>query len=235
MGKDNKCFFDKVTSYIYTCDNCVMPRMKKKEYEKTFIKGRSKKDIRETYEKVWSAKNFEIENYWKRANYFWVFQVTTFAGYFTFLASEQYPKHTEILYFVTCIGIIASFAWHFTNKGSKVWQRNWEIHTDMLENYVTGPLYKTVTAQKTYSVSKINEIVSRFFITIWFLIGIKYWNDNVFIPKTIEEAKVASICWMEITSTLITIYFFMAMKFGYGRGRFSERKISFYKRKMKIK
>jgi hypothetical protein len=38
---------------------------------------------------------------------------------------------------------------------------------------------------KTYSVSKINEIVSRFFIAIWVVLGVKYWNDNDLFIKLI--------------------------------------------------
>ena len=32
---------------------------------------------------------FEIENYWKRANYFWFFQVSVFAGYILVITKEN--------------------------------------------------------------------------------------------------------------------------------------------------
>ena len=128
---------------------------------------------------AWSAKNFEIDNYWRRATYFWAFQVASFAGYFAVFSSSFYEENTEVLYCVVCIGFVTAFAGALSNNGSKSWQRNWENHVDMLEDKVTGPLYKTVSVQDTYSVSKINEIVSRFITTIWFILAIKYFSESV--------------------------------------------------------
>lgn len=218
----------KLFDYAFKDNEASMEQMSEEEYLNIFIKGRSKTDIETTYDKAWEAKNFEIEHYWKRANYFWAFQVASFAGYFSVLNSKNYINNPEILFFVICIGIITSFAWTFTNKGSKTWQRHWEIHVDMLENNITGPLYKIVTSPKTYSVSKINEIVSNFIISIWTIMFIKYCMDNL----TIDFSKSFAI--LEILSTIATLYFLFAMHFGYGRGRFGERKVKFFKRKFSI-
>lgn len=152
-----------------------MKKISKQEYYDTFIKGRKKEDIEASYKKAWEAKNFEIDNYWKRANYFWLFQVAAFTGYFTVLKTV---KEVEISYIVICVGVVTSWAWYFINKGSKVWQRNWENHVDMLEDYITGPLYKRVSADKTFSVSKINELVSQFIAWIWVFIAVYYWIVN---------------------------------------------------------
>ena len=99
----------------------------------------------------------------------------------------------------------------------------------MLENEITGPLYKIVTAPKTYSVSKINEIVSRFINTIWIILAIKYFIDNLTLKYT-TFSNVDFLVWL---STLSVLYFVLAMTLGYGRGRFGERKVKFYKRKFK--
>lgn len=218
-------FIKKIFHYVFTDNETEMEQMSDEEYLNIFIKGRSKADIETTYVKAWDAKNFEIEHYWKRANYFWAFQVASFAGYFSVLNSKNYINNPEILFFVISIGIITSFAWAFTNKGSKMWQRHWEIHVDMLENYITGPLYKIVTSNKTYSVSKINEIVSNFVISIWLIMLIKYYKDIL----TISFSK--PFATLEILSLIVTLYFVFAMHFGYGRGRFGERKVKFFKRK----
>lgn len=217
-----------IWNFAFMDNEREMEVMSEKEYLEIFIKGRSKEDIETTYKKAWEAKNFEIEHYWKRANYFWAFQVASFAGYFSVLNARNYSSNPEILYFVICIGIITSFAWTFTNKGSKTWQRHWEIHVDMLENNITGPLYKIVTSPKTYSVSKINEIVSNFIISIWIIMLIKYFADNI----TIQCSQ--PLAYLEILSTIVTLYFICAMICGYGRGRFGERKVKFYKRKFNI-
>ncbi|HEU4790166.1 MAG TPA: hypothetical protein VFS71_10800 [Flavobacterium sp.] len=224
-----KKIFKSFFAFAYTKEESIMEQMTEDEYIEIFIKGRKKEDIENTYKKAWEAKNFEIEHYWKRANYFWAFQVASFAGYFTFISSKGYENNKPVLYFIVCIGLITCLAWTFINSGSKTWQRHWEIHVDMLENEITGPLYKIVTSPKTYSVSKINEIVSRFIVTIWFILGIKYFQDNLTFKFTTWE----NINIQVLFSSLSVLYFISAMTLGYGRGRFGERKVKFYKRKFK--
>ena len=150
-------------SYIISTKESGLTELSEKEYRERLI------DIcpikaEKAFEKAWATRNFEIEMYWKRATYFWAFIASTFVGYFALVSSESYEKqsafnHVEV-YFLICIGFVLSLAWHFTNIGSKTWQRHWEVHVDLLEDAFTGPLYKTVYPNQTYSVSKINEIVS---------------------------------------------------------------------------
>jgi uncharacterized protein YhhL (DUF1145 family) len=126
-------------------------------------------------------RKFEISLYWQRGTYFWTLIAVTFAGYFAVLAAEHMDDKAFNAYVIGCVGLIFSLAWFLTNRGSKYWQENWENHVDMLEDYVTGPLYKTVLHRpKTkslmaraiegpapYSVSQINQWVSFFTITVW--------------------------------------------------------------------
>ena len=213
--------------FFYLEDEGPMDPVSEEDYFNIFIKGRSKEDIKATYTKAWEAKNFEIEHYWKRANYFWAFQVAAFAGYFSVLSSKAYSDNSQVLYFLVCIGFLTALAWALINKGSKTWQRHWERHVDMLENEITGPLYKIITQQKTYSVSKINEIVSRFFIVIWAILAIKYFIEHV----SLEYSTYKNIDYQVWLSSLMVIYFTGAMLNGYGRGRFGSRHVKFYKRK----
>jgi hypothetical protein len=215
-------------AFFYTDKDANVEEISKEKYKEIFIKDKSDDKIKETYDKAWEAKNFEIENYWKRANYFWAFQVASFAGYFAVLSSEAYVKNPQILYSVICIGFISSLAWVFINIGSKTWQRHWENHVDMLEDKVTGPLYKIITEKKTYSVSKINEIISRFFATIWVILGIEYFIEHV----SFKWNGIENIDIVVVLSTLAVIYFSGAMYWGYGRGRFGKRNVVFYKRKV---
>jgi hypothetical protein len=127
-------------------------------------------------------RKFEIDLYWKRATYFWLLNGAAFAGYFA-VANSSTPRH-DMLVTIACVGLVLSFAWYFVNRGSRQWQDNWEYHVYMLEDCVTGPLYKTVlrapppnsvvkhavTGAGKFSVSKINIIVSAFVIGIWVLL-----------------------------------------------------------------
>jgi hypothetical protein len=182
------------------------------------------------FEQAWVTRNFEIELYWKRANYFWAFIASTLVGYFALINSENYRKpdsldHVEV-YFVICIGLVLAVAWWFINIGSKAWQRHWEIHIDLLEDEFTGPLYKTVYPTITYSVSKINEIVSFSFIVIWCLLGAKYFIDN----NLINVSSYDRINWLVVLATIGAILAVVSMRFGHGRGRFSQRDVLMYRR-----
>ncbi len=126
-------------------------------------------------------RKFEIGLYWQRATYFWTLIAATFAGYFAVLSAEHMKDKDFNAYVLSCVGVIFSLAWFLTNRGSKYWQENWENHVDMLEDGITGPLYKTVLHRpkaKTFlsrfvegpapfSVSQINQWVSLFTIAVW--------------------------------------------------------------------
>lgn len=205
-------------------------KLSKKQYQKRFIKGRTKEQIEKTYQKAWEAKNFEIENYWKRANYFWAFQVASFAGYFGVIGSDAYEASPQILYALICIGFVTAQAWLLTNKGSKTWQRHWEQHVDMLEDQITGPLYKVITSPKTFSVSKINELVSQFFRLIWIFLSFKYLFENI----TFVNNATTKVDWLVIACSGSVAYFTWQMYWGHGRGRFGRRQVTFYERKFDV-
>ena len=216
--------------YIYSNKQSGLTALSEEEYKSQLVDVCPIKAER-AFEKAWATRNFEIEMYWKRATYFWAFIASTFVGYFALVSSANYVKpdpfnHVEV-YFLICIGFILSLAWHFTNIGSKSWQRHWEVHVDLLEDAFTGPLYKTVYPQQTFSVSKINEIVSIVFVLIWFLLGVKYLLEQDLIRSYGESF---TLNWFVIASTLISILVTLSMLFGHGRGRFGSRPIKMYRR-----
>jgi len=223
-----KKFLIRFSNIFYSNSENDLEKISLDDYKKLFIENRSDKDIQETYNKAWESKNFEIANYWKRANYFWAFQVASFAGYFAVLNSDSYSDNPEVLYCVICIGFITSLAWVLINKGSKTWQRNWETHVNLLEDSITGPLYKVVNSEKTFSVSKINEIVSFFIMLIWFFLGLKFFIEKI----TIVSSKSEGINYLVIICTILVVVISIIMIFGYGRGSFEKRKLSIYKRKL---
>lgn len=222
--------FVSILKYIYSNKSSGLIPLTKEDYERELINGCPKKAER-AFEKAWATRNFEIEMYWKRATYFWAFIASTFVGYFALISSENYAKpddfnHVEV-YFLICIGFVLSLGWHFTNIGSKSWQRHWEVHVDLLEDAFTGPLYKTVYPQQTFSVSKINEIVSLVFVFIWFLLGIKYLIEQNLIRSFGESF---SFNWFVIASSIMSLFVVISMVSGHGRGRFGSRPIIMYRR-----
>jgi hypothetical protein len=155
-----------------------------KRYRKKF--GLDKKDRNHrkaalALEHALDIRKFEIELYWKRATYFWALITVAFAGFFSVLASENIEEKAFYAFVIGVIGFVFTWAWFLANKGSKFWQENWENHVDMLEDNITGPLYKTVlhrpngepkfydyiTRPAKISVSRVNQWVSLFTLLIW--------------------------------------------------------------------
>jgi hypothetical protein len=120
------------------------------------------------------TRRFEIELYWKRATYFWAILAVAFAGYFT----AQNANNAFGTVLIGNIGLILGVAWYLVNRGGSSWQQNWELHVDLLEDGITGPLYKTLINRKRYlfwdltgpypfSPTRVNAIVSMFIACIW--------------------------------------------------------------------
>ncbi len=172
-------------------------QINEKKYKSDFgIEPENKEILKEALERALDIRKFEIELYWKRAAYFWTLIAAAFAGYFVILSAQHLTDNNFLAFIVACIGFLFTFAWFQVNRGSKQWQENWENHVDMLEDKITGPLYKTtlgrpsgddfferhVTGPGNISVSKTNQIVNLFTLCIWLalayfaldVVGFKY-------------------------------------------------------------
>lgn len=159
-------------------------------------KSRREKALDQAYEQ----RKFEIELYWKRATYFWTFIGAAFVGYAAFLNGSS--PHLMGALAMSQVGLIFTVAWYLVNRGSKFWQENWENHVHLLEDEVTGPIYKMCaerdpedpdskkwdgrwTSPQPRSVSKINTIVSMYVIGIWIALG-----TAVIVMSVIRSLKI---------------------------------------------
>lgn len=122
---------------------------------KKFNDGKS-----DAFEKAESIRQFEIQLYWTRANYFFIFVSAAFVAYGIALGwktsdigiSEQSKK--MVLMLIAGMGFLVSLAWYLANKGSKFWQENWEYHVDLLEPY---PLYRTVLSSEPNGIGWLRK------------------------------------------------------------------------------
>lgn len=112
-------------------------------------------------------RQFEIDSYWKRSQYFWLFQASaiTLTGLIYSRAEGQ-----ALLLLAAGVGAVTAQVGWLTARGSKFWQSNWEAHIDRLEPEVEGRLTQVVLYQKgsvRSSLSRINERLFALLFTVW--------------------------------------------------------------------
>ena len=185
----------------------------------------SQKKYKEAFEYAVRTREFEIRLYWERAKYFWTFIAAAFAifGVIQKVTSGDNKIFFSIL--VSCLGLLFSFAWYCVNRGSKQWQENWENHVALLEDNVTGPLFKIVLTRDEsqrrkfrdffigpgpFSVSKINQLVSIYIVLFWLFLLIYS------IPFDIH----GSLNWTYVVPICLTFIFCFFIYFG--RSDFNE-------------
>lgn len=107
-------------------------------------------------------RKFEIELYWKRAAYFWAFQLIAFTA-LGFALKDGELKSLPMLIISGSMGVITAYAGYLTALGSKFWQENWESHVDMLETEMRLRLTQTVLCRERphFSVSRVNQFLLR--------------------------------------------------------------------------
>ena len=120
------------------------------------------------YKVAEDVRKFEIDKYWQRTLYFWGIITAIYVAYFNILkeyrASSlcQNQSHGSLpLLVFSALGLFFCFSWLLSSIGSKHWQKNWEHHIDMLEDEITGPLFKVYKQAASYSVSGINIMAGR--------------------------------------------------------------------------
>ncbi len=104
-------------------------------------------------------RKFEIENYWKRATYFWSFQAIAFVVLGLVVSDGKLQGSMQILQLPAAIGAVSGLVGWLSAEGSKFWQENWESHVDMLEPEIEGRLTQTIWSdgRVSHSVSRLNR------------------------------------------------------------------------------
>lgn len=163
-------------------------------------------------------RKFEISLYWKRATYFWAFIAAIFAGFFILITNCE-PKddclsHSDfVILIIILLGYIFSFSWYLVNRGSKYWQKNWEMHVDFLEDEIMGSLYKTVKNPDHYkwykitsgypcSVSKINQLLSLIVSLVWLILTVIYSKQIIFKDNWFHAIAASLIIILLISSII---------------------------------
>ncbi|MGC2781681.1 MAG: hypothetical protein WA418_39195, partial [Bradyrhizobium sp.] len=160
-------------------------------------------------------RKFEIDLYWKRAGYFWLFIGAMFVAY----VSPQAQSAPALAFLVACSGFVFSLAWYFANRGSKFWQENWEFHVDLLEDDISGPAYKTVVYEDQhrlyalhkpypFSVSKINQLLSLYMTAVWLGLIVRTLAAVCDAPNFMPTKYKALIILVCTTVAAVSLYIF---------------------------
>ncbi len=178
---------------------------------------------KDALDRAWKNRDFEIDLYWKRATYFWTFIAATLVGYFSLYSSNIIKEFHQIEFILICLGFFLSVIWVLANKASKFWIENWEYHIDMLEDFSTGPLYKTVKINPKYSVTRLNSLINFFMVVIWISLGIHYSVKYNLWEMPTPFIWYKNLDWYSLTSFLFTIILTVKAFFTKSRRRDSEK------------
>ena len=178
--------------------------------------GTSKKE--KAYEVASDIRKFEIGLFWQRAAYFWAFITVIYAAYFQVLTELYEKDHGHFaLVILSALGVFFSFSWYLSSKASKHWQENWELHLDLLEDDVTGSLYKTYLAEKSYSVSKIN-IFAGIAVTICSF-GLLMYDFAVFANEKLHLSGLLGVAICSFFALLSLFSLFVYAKLSEGNSK----------------
>lgn len=160
-------------------------------------------------------RSFEIEHYWKRATYFWAFQVAIFAAFGLLWRQPSANDWSPVTVALAGLGILTAVANTLSARGSRFWQENWENHIDMLEDTIEGRLYKTIwlnNGKVSFSVSRVNIVLSCCFTAFWVLAGAYVaWRfvgapgDEVFRGRRLLGLPFLRACFVIISIIMILV------------------------------
>lgn len=180
-------------------------------YLQTLDAVESKTARKAALQRAHDIREFEIELYWKRANYFWLLQAAVFAAVGLTWKAEGAALPEILPIGLASLGVITAWGGWLANQGSKFWQQNWEHHIDMLEAEFEGNIYKTVYVGPlgiSWSLTRVSEALSLCFTVFWFFVLIlatltknpdwTFKSSELAWPHTLIE-------WETIGSWLFTV------------------------------
>lgn len=160
--------------------------------------------IIKAFEIALETRKFEIDLYWKRANYFWLFVAAIFVAWYN--VDKSCEENTFISFVIMGVGLAISFCWFCVNRGSKYWQENWESNIEYLSTKLGIPIFKMISYfqgsplnirnKYPYSVSKVNQMVN--FVVIFFWICLIF--HKVYLSTTEQD-----ICCIILAFTIATV------------------------------
>ena len=178
-------------------------------------------------------RQLEIELVWKRTVVFWGFVAALFVGVAAVL--EKQPRLATVL---SLAGVVFSVTWTLVNRGSRLWQENWELKVDHLVQELYGtlpngrPLFKRQENTEDpgfwllrglkYSLSGLLVALSDFVVLFWtalaFYLVSSYEVISCFCISPLKASRDCAVVYFACATALYIVYVVIV-----GRSRDSER------------
>ena len=197
-----------------------------------------KKIALELYKLVAETRKFEIDNFWKRALFFWGALAILLVGYFQ--VKEQYSDYLIFISFLTCV---YTLIFSLSLRGSKFWQENWEQKVLDFQNQLKSiyndsritfdifgiPLHERIRRKEKdrfplvrafrFSVSKLPLLISDITLLVTFILFLKdvlHLIKKIIISSLLEKLEflkpLVILIIMFFILLLTTIYFIIFLK-----------------------
>jgi hypothetical protein len=170
--------------------------------------------LRRALHRAYELRTFEIEHYWKRATYFWGFQIAIFAAFgllwreLAGSTSGSASVWNPVAILLGGLGVLTAVANLLSARGSRFWQKNWERHIDALEREVEGNLHKTIWlrgGKVSFSVSRLNEALAWNLIVFWGLLFIYLGLKSTGTSMSAWLEADHSMLWFLLTALLVAV------------------------------
>ncbi len=168
------------------------------------------------YDKILDLRKFEIENFWKRALFFWGALAIVLLAY---SKSELGLKYQPIIAF---IGFLYNIIFSLSLRGSKYWQEHWEVMATEYENKNNfslvneanyEPDFKSFfTHPYRFSVSKLTMFLSDITALMWFMLWVKDIISFVFKDQLMKNDF--SFAYVSVFHIVIVWYVFLFFLYG---------------------
>lgn len=200
--------------------------MTEEELIKEFKKSKKKLGIN-LYDKILELRKFEIENFWKRALFFWGTIAIILAVYFKADINDKY------LIFISFLGIIYNSIFSLSIRGSKFWQEHWENMAIIYENSLKFGLLKELSSKLIhkkneasfitypfrFSVSKLTMLLSDITVLLWLMFWLKdiyklFKNKLIFFDFCCKNELHPFTISLILFHLILGIYIYMFFKKG---------------------
>lgn len=170
------------------------------------------------YDKMLDLRKFEIENFWKRALFFWGTLALVLIAY---SKNDLGHKYQPIISF---IGLLYNIVFSLSLRGSKYWQEHWEVMATAYENKNNFSLVNEASYEPNFksfftypyrfSVSKLTMLLSDSTVLMWFMLWLK---DIISLALSKDQLKDHLFANLYVILFHVVILIYWAFFFSYGK------------------